>query len=119
VLPLTTSYAICEAFGWERGEEATFRTAPVYKGLITAIIVISGAVIVIPGIDLMNVMLTSQLVNGILLPVLLIFLVLLANKRHIMGAFKNGKFANVLTVATIVVILVLTAILFVMQIMPS
>jgi Mn2+/Fe2+ NRAMP family transporter len=115
VLPLTTSYAICEAFGWERGTDRTWAQAPIYRGLITAVIVISCIVVLIPDIDLMGIMLTAQVINGILLPILLVFLVLIINNRRVMGQWINGKLANVLTWATVVLVVILTAVLFVMQ----
>ncbi|MDR1088783.1 MAG: divalent metal cation transporter [Coriobacteriales bacterium] len=117
VLPLTTSYAICEAFGWERGADATWNEAPAYKGIITGIIVISCIIVLLPQIDLMYVMLTAQVVNGILLPILLIFLVLTANNRNVMGANRNGRLSNVLSCITIGAIIGLTLALFVFQIL--
>jgi Mn2+/Fe2+ NRAMP family transporter len=115
VLPLTTSYAVCEAFGFEHGSEHNFREAPVYKGIITAMIIVCVAVVLVPNIDLMGIMLTSQVVNGVLLPILLIFLFLLSNNRRLMGTYANGKLANVLTVIMIAVIIVLTVLMFVFQ----
>ncbi len=117
ILPLTTAYAICEAFGWERGVGHTWAEAPVFRSLFTAIIAISCIVVMIPNIDLMGVMLTSQFINGILLPVLLVFLVRIINNRRVMGEYKNGKLANVLSIFTIAVIVALSAVLLVMQIL--
>lgn len=117
VLPLTTSYAVCEAFGWERGLDRSWSDAPAFKGIYTAIIVISAAVVLIPDVNLMGIMLLSQLVNGILLPVLLIYLVKIANMRHVMGRHANGRVFNVLSWATIVVVVVLTVVLLVMQVL--
>lgn len=115
VLPLTTSYAVCEAFGWERGSNASWSQAPVYKGIITGIIVLSCIVVLIPQIDLMSLMLSAQVVNGVLLPILLIFLFLIANNRHIMGKNCNGRLSNVLSMITIIVVIGLTAALLVFQ----
>ena len=117
VLPLVTSYAICEAFGWERGFNRSWSEAPLYKGIITAIIIISCLVVLIPNVDLIKIMLTSQVVNGILLPVLLIFLVLIANNRKVMGSHRNGKLSNSLSVLTIVAVIALTIALLVFQVM--
>ena len=116
VLPLVTAYAICEAFGWERRSDASWSEAPQYKGIITAIIVIACVVVLVPQVDLLGIMVTSQVINGILLPVLLIFLVLLANNRMLMGSFRNGKLSNALSILTIVVVFGLTIALFVFQI---
>jgi Mn2+/Fe2+ NRAMP family transporter len=115
VLPQTTSYAICEAFGWERGADRSWSEAPVYKTLLTAVIVLSCLVVLMPEINLMGVMLTSQVINGILLPILLVFMLRLANNRRVMGTYANGRLANALTSLTIVAVIVLTAILFIMQ----
>jgi Mn2+/Fe2+ NRAMP family transporter len=115
VLPLTTSYAVCEAFGWERGTDRSWAEAPAFKGLFTAIIAIACLVVLVPNIDLMGIMLTSQVVNGVLLPVLLIFLVLLANNHRLMGRYANHKLSNILTWATIIIVIALTLALFIMQ----
>ena len=117
VLPGVTSSAICEAFGWERGADRSWDEAPVYRGIITAIIGISAMLVLMPGVDLFQIMMTSQVINGVLLPVVLVFQVLIAADRHIMGANRNGRVWNVLTWATIGVITVLTVVMFVLQAM--
>ena len=115
VLPLTTSYSICEAFGWERSSDASWNDAPAYKGIITVIIVLSCIIILIPQVDLMGIMITTQIINGVLLPVLLIFLVITANNRMVMGTSRNGRLSNVLGVIIIVAVMGLTIALFVFQ----
>jgi len=117
VLPQTTAYAICEAFGWERGTDHSWSEAPAFKTILTVIIIVACVIVLIPHINLMNVMLTAQLVNGILLPVLLVFLLRIINTRRLMGALANGRLANVLSYVTIAVIVILTAVLLVMQIL--
>jgi Mn2+/Fe2+ NRAMP family transporter len=117
VLPLTTAYCICEAFGWERGVDRTWAEAPTFKTLFTVIIVIACVVVLVPNINLMGVMLTAQFVNGILLPVLLVFLVRIINNKRVMGAYKNGPLANFLCYLTIIVVVVLSAVLLVMQVL--
>ena len=117
VLPLTTSYAICEAFGWERGVDHSWSEAPAFKGLFTFLIVVSCAIVLIPDIDLMSIMLLAQFINGILLPVLLVFLIRLINDSHIMGRYANGRLANVLSWLTIVVVATLSLTLLAMQIL--
>ena len=94
VLPGITASAICEAFGWERGADRTWSEAPLYHGIITLVLVISAIVILIPGVSLFGIMLVAQVINGILLPVLLIFMVVIAADRHIMGTFANGRAWN-------------------------
>ena len=115
VLPGITSSAICEAFGWERGADRSWSEAPVYRGIITAVIAISAAVVMVPGINLFGIMMIAQVINGVLLPVLLVFMVLIASDKHVMGRFANGRAWNALTWFTVVAVTVLTVIMFVMQ----
>ena len=117
VLPMTTAYAMCEAFGWERGSGRPWSEAPVYNGIITTVIVVSCVIILIPGVDLLSIMLTAQFVNGILLPILLVFLIKLINDTRIMGIYTNGKLANLLSWLTVTAVIVLSAVLLVMQVM--
>lgn len=115
VLPGITSSAVCEAFGWERGADRSWSEAPVYRGTITAVIVVSAAVVMIPGINLFGIMMIAQVINGVLLPVLLVFMVLIASDKHVMGRYVNSRVWNALTWFTIVAVTVLTIIMFVMQ----
>jgi len=117
VLPLTASYAICEAFGFEAGVDRTWAEAPVFNGLYTAIIFGSAALILLPGISLIAIMLVSQVVNGMLLPFLLIFLIRIINDRRIMGRYVNGRVYNVLSWATIVTVIGLTVALLAMTVL--
>ncbi|MEA3377543.1 MAG: Nramp family divalent metal transporter [Chloroflexota bacterium] len=97
VLPLSTTYAICEAFGWERGLDRRTQEAPVFYGLYAAIIVLSVLVVLIPGIPLFLMMWLSQSVNAVLLPVLLILVLKIANDRRVMKGWTNSRFQNLLT----------------------
>ena len=115
VLPGVTSSAICEAFGWERGADRSWEEAPVYRGIITAIVVASALLVIMPGVNLFQIMMSAQVINGVLLPVLLVFLLFIAQDRHIMGEYRNGRVWNVLTWATIVIITVLTVVMFALQ----
>ena len=115
VLPGVTSSAICEAFGWERGADRSWEEAPVYRGIITAIILASALLVIMPGVNLFQIMMSAQVINGVLLPVLLVFLLFIAQDKHIMGDSRNGRVWNVLTWATIVIITVLTIVMFVLQ----
>jgi Mn2+/Fe2+ NRAMP family transporter len=94
VMPLSTSYAICEAFGWESGISKNFRDAPVFMGLFTLLLVVGGIVVLIPGLPLIPLILVSQNVNGLLLPVVLVFVLKLASDRTIMGEHRNGRIAT-------------------------
>ena len=102
VMPLSTSYAICEAFGWESGISRNFREAPVFMGLFTFLIVIGGLVVLSPNVPLIPLILVSQNVNGLLLPVVLIFILKLASDRTLMGGQANGRIAQVVGVGTAV-----------------
>jgi Mn2+/Fe2+ NRAMP family transporter len=117
VLPLTAAYAICEAFGWESGLDRSWSEAPLFNGLYTGVILSSAAVILVPGIDLIGIMLVSQVINGILLPFLLVFMMRIVNDRAVMGRHVNGRAHNVLAWGTIIVVIALTALLVGMTIL--
>jgi len=113
VLPLSTAYAICGAFGWERGVSYSWAEAPVFNGLYTVLIAIGAVFVLIPGLPLIQVILATQTLNGLLLPVVLIFLVRLANDPDILGQHTNGRVFNALAYGTTVVLIVLTVALLV------
>ena len=117
VLPGITSSAICEAFGWERGADRSWQEAPVYRGIITAIIFLSAVIVIVPNVNLFGIMMLAQVVNGVLLPVLLVFMVLIAGDRHVMGRFANGRIWNGLTWFTIIAVVILTVVMFMLQAM--
>lgn len=116
VLPLTTSFVICEAFGWEAGVNFSWKEAPIFKGIFTATIVMSAIVIVIPGLNLMGIMLTAQFVNGVILPVLLIFMAIICTDKRMMGAHTVPLVTRGLLYITIVVVGILSIICLIMQI---
>lgn len=111
VLPLSTSYAICEAFGWESGIDRKLGEAPIFYSIYTALIVIGGGVAIIPNLNLVNVMLFSQFINGILAPIILLFMLKLTNNKALMGEYTNTKTFNIISWITILFIIVLTVIL--------
>lgn len=117
VLPLTSSYAICEAFGWEAGLDHSWSEAPAFNGIYTFVIVAGAAIILLPGLNLIAIMLVSQVVNGILLPFLLIFMMVIVNDRRIMGRYVNGRVNNVFSWGTIIVVILLTAVLMGMTVL--
>jgi NRAMP (natural resistance-associated macrophage protein)-like metal ion transporter len=102
ILPLSTSYTVCEALGWESGVNKDFSAAPQFYVLYTAIIALGGTSMLIPGISLVKVMFWSQVVNGLLLPVILVFILILINDKRIMGDQINGRFYNVVCWASVV-----------------
>ena len=103
VMPLSTSYAICEAFGWESGISKDFREAPVFMGLFTLLLVVGGLVVLSPNVPLIPLILVSQNVNGLLLPIVLVFILKLAGDRGLMGDQANGRVSQVVGVGTAVV----------------
>ncbi|HEX9092602.1 MAG TPA: Nramp family divalent metal transporter, partial [Coriobacteriia bacterium] len=104
VLPLTASYAICEAFGWEAGLDRKWSEAPVFNGLYTFVIFLAAAVIMLPNVSLIAIMLVSQVVNGMMLPFLLIFMMIIVNDRRVMGDHVNRGWYNAIAWLTIVVV---------------
>ena len=115
VLPGITSSAICEAFGWERGSDRSWAEAPTYRGIITAILVLSAVIVLLPNANLFGIMMAAQVINGVLLPVLLFFMVGIASDQHVMGLYRNSRLWNVLMWFTIVSVTVLTVIMFALQ----
>ncbi len=108
IIPLSTAYAVCEAFGWEAGLDRGFREAPAFFGLYTGLVISGAVVILIPGIPLIAVSFLSQVLNGILLPFILIFLVILTNDARLMGTYRNSFWFNVVSLATVVTMIILT-----------
>jgi len=94
ILPLTTAYAVCEAFGFESGLDKKWDEAPVFNGLLSAFILVPALVAIIPHLPLVQVMLLSQDVNGILLPIILIYVLKIINDPKIMGEHVNGRIYN-------------------------
>lgn len=116
VLPLTTAFVICEAFGWEAGVSFTWKEAPTFKGIFTFIICLSVIVIMVPGLDLMGIMLTAQFVNGVILPILLVFMAIICADKYVMGKYCVPLVTRVLLYITIGVVGVLSLVCLVMQI---
>ncbi len=116
VLPLATSYYVCEALGFQSGVDRTIRQAPVFYGLYIALIVGACAVVLLPGAPLLQILFLSQVANGVLLPFILIFMLLLVNRKRLMGAYTNSRTFNVIAWVTVVVMIVLTLALVVTQV---
>lgn len=113
VIPLSTAYAVAEAFGWESGVDRSFNEAPQFFGLYTSIIILGAALVLLPGIPLVFVMNLPNLVGGALLPVILILMLQLVNNRRIMGAYVNGPIFNTIAWVTAAVLILMTALLLV------
>lgn len=104
VLPLSTAYSISEALGFEKGVSRSFREAPIFLGIFTFLIVVGGLVAMIPGLPLFRVLLATQVINGLLLPVLLVTILRLASDRELMGAHANGRVYNAASWLTVLVV---------------
>ena len=108
ILPISTAYSVCEGLGFESGVGKKFREAPVFYWLYTALIAAGAGVILIPNFPYIKVILFSQVLNGIALPFVLVFMVLLINKRELMGKYVNSRFYNAVAWATTAVLILLT-----------
>lgn len=108
ILPLSTAYTVCEGLGFESGVGQKFGEAPFFYWLYTGLIVAGGAVVLIPGLPLVKIAVLSQVVNGVVLPFVLIFMLLLINKKDLMGEYVNSRLFNVVAWATTVIMIGLT-----------
>ncbi len=118
VLPLSTAYAVTEAFGWERGVGFSIREAPAFFIIFTGLIVIGAVAILVPGLPLATVTILSQDVDGLILPAILIFMLILINDKRVMGKYANGKFANIVGGVTIGSVIIL-AVSLVLSTLPG
>lgn len=111
ILPVTSAYAVCEAFGWESGFNTTWKKAKIFYSLILLSIAVPALLVLLPGLPLINVMLFSQDVNGVILPIILLFVMKIINDKQIMGEYVNKRFGNAVAWLTIVGIIGVTFIL--------
>jgi Mn2+/Fe2+ NRAMP family transporter len=108
ILPLSTAYTVCEAFGWESSLNCKFTEAPQFYGLYALMIILGAGIILLPGIPLIAIMYYSQVVNGLLLPVVLVFMLILVNDRRIMGAYTNSRSMNAVSWLTVGILILLS-----------
>jgi len=112
ILPLSTSYTVCEGLGLESGVDKSFREAPFFYWLYTALIVGGGAtVLLLPDAQLINFAILSQVLNGVLLPVVIILMLLLINRQDLMGSHKNSRLWNVIAWATSIIVIGMTMVM--------
>jgi len=109
ILPLATAYNICEGLGFESGIDRRFRQAKVFYGLYTGLIICGAGFVLTPRLPLLKVILISQVANGILLPFVLAFMLILINRERLMGEYRNGPWGNFIAGATSVIMVALTA----------
>jgi Mn2+/Fe2+ NRAMP family transporter len=108
ILPLSTAYSVCEGLGFESGVNKRFREAPIFYWLYTLLIVVGAGFVLIPQFPLIRMILFSQVINGVLLPIVLIFMVLLVNKRDLMKNWVNSRLYNFVVWVTVAVMIGLT-----------
>ena len=113
ILPVATAFYVCEAFGFEAGIDKRWKEAPQFYWLYTGIIAISAGMILLPNAPLIQISLWSQRINGILLPVVLICMVMIVNKKEVMGEYVNKPISNIISWITIVILFALSATLVV------
>lgn len=108
ILPLSTAFYICEGMGWESGVDKDFEQAPQFFWFFTVIIAISALLILVPNAPLMKIMFLSQVLNGIVLPFVLVVMLLLINDKNLMGEYVNGPAFNLIARTTVVIMICLT-----------
>jgi NRAMP (natural resistance-associated macrophage protein)-like metal ion transporter len=111
VLPISTAYSVCEGLGFESGVDKSFRQAPFFYWLYTLLIVAGGAVVLIPNFPLVTMTILSQVLNGVLLPFVLYFMLRLINNKELMGKHTNSRLFNVIAYATAVIVVGLTLVM--------
>jgi len=119
VLPLSTAYYICEAMGWELGIDKDFRKAPEFFWLFTISVAVGALTILVPNMPLLAVMYVSQVINGVVLPFVLILMLLLINNKRLMGTYVNGPVFNAVAWLTVIVLIVLTVLMTLDTIWPG
>lgn len=117
ILPLATSFYVCEAFGFEAGIDKKWEEAPEFFTLYTTILVISTGIILLPNAPLISISLWSQVINGLLLPVFLVCMILLVNNKKIMGEYVNKPINNIIGWSTVIILVLLSLMLLVSQIL--
>lgn len=113
IIPLSTTYAICESFGFESGLNHTADEAPAFYSIFTLIVFFSASLTLIPNISLVHIMLLTQQIAGVLSPVILIFMVILTNRKEVMGDHVNSRTQNLIIWATVIFIISLSLMLLV------
>lgn len=117
VLPLTSSYATCETFGWEAGIDKTPREAPAFFTLFLFFIVVPCLIVLVPHVPLLTILLGSQVINGTLLPIILIFVLKITNDVSFMGKYTNSRAFNIIALATTVGLIIMTILVVITSIM--
>jgi NRAMP (natural resistance-associated macrophage protein)-like metal ion transporter len=111
ILPLSTAHVICEGLGFEAGIDHKFSEAPIFYWLYTILIVVGGGLILLPHAPLWRILVLSQVANGVWLPIVLIFMILLINRKDLMGDQVNGRTFNAVAWITSIAMIALTLVL--------
>ena len=119
ILPLATAYYVCEALGFEAGVDKSFQEAPQFYTLYTIIIILGAMIILIPNAPLVLIMLWSQVINGVLLPFVLVFMLVLINNKNLMGTYTNSRFFNWVAWGTTIIMVSLTLLLVITSLWPN
>ncbi|MGD8718209.1 MAG: Nramp family divalent metal transporter [Candidatus Zixiibacteriota bacterium] len=119
ILPLATAFFISEAFGWEAGVDKKFAEAPGFYSLYTAILAVGALVVLWPGAPLFDIMYWSQVINGVALPVVILFMLILINDRRLMGRYVNNPFQNIISGVVAAVLTALSVAMVVISITGS
>ncbi|HKO43164.1 MAG TPA: Nramp family divalent metal transporter [Pyrinomonadaceae bacterium] len=119
VLPLATAYSISEALGYEKGVSRSFREAPIFLGVFTFLIAIGASIAVIPDLPLIRVLLVTQVINGLLLPIILFAILRLVNNRELMGSHANGPLYNAAAWTTAIIVTSLSLLLILTRLFPA
>jgi NRAMP (natural resistance-associated macrophage protein)-like metal ion transporter len=119
VLPLATAYSISEALGFEKGVSRSFREAPIFLGVFTFLVAVGAAIAVIPNLPLIKVLLVTQVINGLLLPIVLFAVLRLVNDRELMGKYVNGPVYNLGAWLTVIIVTALSLLYLLVTIFPN
>lgn len=119
VLPLATAYSISEALGFEKGVSRSFREAPIFLGTFTFLVAVGAAIAIVPNLPLIRVLLVTQVINGLLLPIVLFAVLRLVNDREVMGKYVNGPIYNIAAWLTAIVVTILSALYILITLFPT
>jgi NRAMP (natural resistance-associated macrophage protein)-like metal ion transporter len=119
VLPLATAYSISEALGFEKGVSRSFREAPIFLGTFTFLVAVGAAIAIVPNLPLIRVLLVTQVINGLLLPVVLFAVLKLVNNREVMGQYVNGPLYNIAAWLTAIVVTILSLLFILISLFPT
>ena len=119
VLPLATAYSISEALGFEKGVSRSFREAPIFLGTFTFLVAVGAAIAIVPDLPLIRVLLVTQVINGLLLPIILFAVLRLVNNREVMGSYVNGPLYNIAAWLTAIVVTILSLLFILISVFPT